>query len=90
MNPKREPFSLGERIKGLAADPKSQLKLSQIRIIVAIERAVARLEAIPRLRDHLLFKGGFVLLKTIESARFTRDLDALSFEHPPREGDGTH
>ena len=80
MKTKNDPFSLVEQIKRLAANPKSRLKFSQIRVIVAIERVIARLEAAPRLRDHLLFKGGFVLLKTIESARFTRDLDALAFD----------
>jgi hypothetical protein len=49
---KNEPLNLGEQIKRLAADPKSRLKLSQIRVIVAIERVVARLEAAPRLRVH--------------------------------------
>ena len=80
-------LSLEERIKRLGAAPKTGkahappgLTSNQIRVVVAIERAVARLEAETSLREHLIFKGGFVLLKTIESARFTRDLDALAFD----------
>lgn len=73
-------MKVGERIRGLASDPKLALTANQLRIVVAIERAVARLESNPKLRDHLIFKGGFVLLKTIGSARFTRDLDALAYD----------
>lgn len=51
--------------------------INQLRVILALERAVARLQAHPTLSKHLIFKGGFVLLKTLESSRFTRDLDAL-------------
>lgn len=53
---------------------------NELRVVVALERAVARLERHPRLKSHLIFKGGFVLLKTIETQRFTRDVDALAFE----------
>ncbi len=49
---------------------------NELRVIVAIERAIARLETEEKLKKHLVFKGGFVLLKTISSSRFTRDLDA--------------
>jgi predicted nucleotidyltransferase component of viral defense system len=73
-------MNLGMKIRKLASDNKLNLSANQIRVIVALERAVARLEHEPKLKDHLIFKGGFVLLKTIESARFTRDLDALAYE----------
>jgi hypothetical protein len=58
----------------------NNLSLNELRVVIALERAVARLESHPRLKDHLIFKGGFVLLKTIETNRFTRDVDALAFE----------
>jgi predicted nucleotidyltransferase component of viral defense system len=58
----------------------SNLTLNELRVVIALERAVARLESHPRLKEHLAFKGGFVLLKTIETNRFTRDVDALAFE----------
>lgn len=45
---------------------------------MALERAIARLERHPELAEHLVFKGGFVLLKMFESTRFTRDADALA------------
>ncbi|MGK5081674.1 hypothetical protein WDW37_00090 [Bdellovibrionota bacterium FG-1] len=50
MKPKNDPIGLVEQIKRLAAEPKSRLKFSQIRVIVAIERVIARLEAEPRVR----------------------------------------
>lgn len=55
-------------------------RLNDIRLVVAIERAIARLERHPQLADHLVFKGGFVLFKVVETDRFTRDLDALALE----------
>ncbi len=56
----------------------SQTSLNELRLIVALERAIARLERHPRLSGHLVYKGGFVLLKTFDSTRFTRDVDALA------------
>lgn len=57
---------------------ESQLNLNEVRIIVALERAIARLSSLPELSEHLIFKGGFVLFKNYESSRFTRDADALA------------
>lgn len=53
------------------------LSANEIRVILALEGIVARLSADPKLDKHLVYKGGFVLLKTLGSNRFTRDLDAL-------------
>ncbi len=39
---------------------------------------MARLGIVKGLADKLVFKGGFVLLKVLESQRFTKDLDALA------------
>lgn len=55
-----------------------RFNLNEVRIIVALERAIARLSAFPELQEHLVFKGGFVLFKSYESLRFTRDADALA------------
>lgn len=52
--------------------------LNELRVVVALERAIARFENHPRLSSHLIFKGGFVLLKTLDTLRFTRDVDALA------------
>jgi predicted nucleotidyltransferase component of viral defense system len=52
--------------------------INELRLIVALERAIARLESHPRLSSHLIFKGGFVLLKTVDTTRFTHDVDALA------------
>ncbi len=41
----------------------------------AIERLVVRLQSSPKLSRHLIFKGGFVMLKTYGSNRSTIDLD---------------
>lgn len=59
-----------------------RFNLNGIRIIVAIERAIARLSALSELAKHLVFKGGFVLLKSYKSSRFTRDADALAISIP--------
>lgn len=59
------------------ADKNSELSINEIRVILALERIVARLSNNSILDKHLIYKGGFVLLKTLDSQRFTRDLDAL-------------
>lgn len=57
-------------------DPR--LSVNELRIIVALERAIARIERHKELAEHLVFKGGFVMLKIYDSERFTRDGDALA------------
>lgn len=54
-------MKVSERIRKLSSDSELGLTANQLRIVIAIERAVARLENDPKLRDHLIFKGGFVL-----------------------------
>ncbi len=66
-------------LKKLAKNTKGS-SINELRLILALERAVARIEAHPKLSKHLVFKGGFVLLKTINSDRFTRDVDALAID----------
>ena len=68
---------LADALKKLAST-KLSLSYNELRTIVAIERAVARLSANKQLASSLVFKGGFVLLKTITTTRFTRDLDAVA------------
>jgi hypothetical protein len=53
--------------KYAAANP--QLSINEIRIILALERATARFVSYPPLAGHLVFKGGFVLLKTAHATR---------------------
>lgn len=57
----------------------SSLSVNELRIILALERIVARLSSEPLLDKHLIYKGGFVLMKSLGSERFTRDLDALGY-----------
>jgi predicted nucleotidyltransferase component of viral defense system len=59
--------------------------MNELRMIVALERAIARIENHPRLSSHLVFKGGFVLLKITETDRFTRDVDALALDISRKE-----
>ena len=66
-------------LKRLAAQDSAR-SINELRIVVALERAIARIENVPELSSHVVFKGGFVLFKWIESKRFTRDVDALVFE----------
>jgi predicted nucleotidyltransferase component of viral defense system len=56
----------------------TRLSVNELRVIVALERAIARLERHKELAEHLVFKGGFVMLKIYDSERFTRDGDALA------------
>ncbi len=65
------------KIKALASHD-SRLSINELRVIIALERAVARFEHEPLLAEHLVFKGGLVLLKSFDSLRFTRDADALA------------
>jgi predicted nucleotidyltransferase component of viral defense system len=52
--------------------------INTVRVIVALERVVARLQSHKKLSKHIIFKGGFVLLKSTPSLRFTRDADILA------------
>lgn len=61
---------------------ESKLSINELRVLLALERLAARLEAHKKLREKLIFKGGFVLLRAYNSNRFTRDLDALATETP--------
>lgn len=51
--------------------------VNRVRIIVALERLIARLMTQSYLRENIVFNGGFVMLKTTDSERFTKDLDAI-------------
>jgi predicted nucleotidyltransferase component of viral defense system len=68
--------NVAEALKLLAKS--GHKSFNDLRLLVALERAIARLERHPRLSEHLIFKGGFVLLKTTDTRRFTRDVDALA------------
>ncbi|MFN7454627.1 MAG: nucleotidyl transferase AbiEii/AbiGii toxin family protein, partial [Pseudobdellovibrionaceae bacterium] len=54
------------------------LSVNDLRMVLALERVIARVENHKKLSKHFVFKGGFVLLKTVNSNRFTRDVDALA------------
>ncbi len=66
-----------DSLKKIAKNSKAN-SINELRLILALERAIARIENHPKLSDHIVFKGGFVLLKTIKTSRFTRDVDALA------------
>ncbi len=59
---------------------KTGFSVNHIRVLIALERAVARLERHATLSTHLIFKGGFALLKETGTSRYTRDVDALARE----------
>ena len=54
------------------------LPINHLRVLLALERAVIRLEHHTTLSKHLIFKGGFALLKEIGTSRYTKDVDALA------------
>lgn len=76
MNSEKEKQIIRTMKALVQKDPR--LNINEVRVIVAIERAIARLSVSPDLVEHIVFKGGFVLLKSYESSRFTRDADALA------------
>lgn len=76
MSLEKQGLLVAEALKKIVSE-KSRQSYNELRVILAIERAVARLEREPKLAGHIIFKGGFVLLKTIDTLRFTRDLDAM-------------
>lgn len=66
-------------LKQLKAISKTTgLSINDLRTVLALERAVARIETEPELVNHLIFKGGFLLFKSIDTTRYTRDIDALA------------
>lgn len=74
-----------EVLRALAKLSKvSAFSINELRVVLALERVVARIERHKVLREKLIFKGGFVLLKSFDSKRFTRDLDALASNMPRR------
>lgn len=59
------------------ANAKDAWSINELRTVLGLERIVARLIHHKELKKHLVYKGGFVLMKALGSDRFTRDLDAL-------------
>jgi predicted nucleotidyltransferase component of viral defense system len=76
MSREKKAAQIKKQLANLTKSSKTLL-VNELRIILSLERIVARLEKSPELRNKLIFKGGFVLLKVLKSERFTRDLDAL-------------
>ncbi|HXW52494.1 MAG TPA: nucleotidyl transferase AbiEii/AbiGii toxin family protein [Myxococcota bacterium] len=64
------------RLKELSLE--TGLTVNDLRVVVALERAIARIEAEPSLAKSLIFKGGFLLFKSVDTTRYTRDVDALA------------
>lgn len=67
---------LNARIKKAAQELVVQ-DVNRVRGIVTLERIVARLMTNSFLKEHLVFGGGFVLFKELETNRYTRDADAV-------------
>jgi hypothetical protein len=62
----------------LLAKENPHISLNEYRVLIALERAIARIVRHPLLSKHLVYKGGFVLFKVLEHPRFTRDVDAIA------------
>lgn len=77
MNKMISPDKIQLELNKLAKTTKT-LSVNDLRMILALERVIARVENHKKLSKHFVFKGGFVLLKTVNSDRFTRDVDALA------------
>lgn len=77
MSKTMSPDKIQLELNKLAKNEKT-LSVNDLRMILALERVIARVENHKKLSKHFVFKGGFVLLKTVDSDRFTRDVDALA------------
>lgn len=73
-----DDVKIANKVIALVSKNKPELSINEIRVIIALERAIARILSNKILSDNLIFKGGFVLYKSYESMRFTRDADAIS------------
>ena len=69
-------MKLQTKLKKLSAE--KGLDINKLRIVFALERLVARVSSSSKLFDALIYKGGFMLLKKLETGRFTRDIDVLA------------
>ncbi len=67
--------SLKDKIKVLAK--RQQIDTAKFQTIVVFERVVARLLTRDFIRENMIFNGGFVMIKSYDSERFTKDLDAI-------------
>jgi len=67
---------LNAKIRKVAASLGVQ-DVNRVRGILTLERIVARLMTNPFLKEHLVFGGGFVLFKELDTNRYTRDADAV-------------
>ena len=67
--------SISKRLSNLAQG--QGVAFQSIATSFLIERLVARLTSDKRLKESLVFKGGYVGLRVYDSNRFTVDLDAL-------------
>jgi predicted nucleotidyltransferase component of viral defense system len=76
MNQEQKARKIRAQLTRLA-NTKGSWSINELRIVLALERIVARLIHHSELEKHLVYKGGFVLMKALGSDRFTRDLDAL-------------
>lgn len=68
--------SINDRLKNIAKE-KGFKDVERVRVILCLERIIARLMQNSYLHDHLIFGGGFVLYKNADSHRFTKDVDAI-------------
>ncbi len=75
MKNKKSPSSASIKQKLVSLSQKMDRDFNGLALEFAIERLVVRLQSSPKLSKHLIFKGGFVMLKTYGSNRSTIDLD---------------
>lgn len=79
MSSEKMSKQINDSIKKLSKAQPS-LPTNRIRVIIALEKTIVRLESHPTLAKHLVFKGGFVLFKILMNPRFTRDIDTIALD----------
>lgn len=68
--------SINERLRNFARENNIP-NVERARVILCLERVIARLMQDEYLCSKLIFGGGFVIYKSIQSLRFTVDIDAV-------------
>lgn len=68
--------SINQRLKNFAK-ANGISNIERVRVILCLERVIARLVQDEYLCSKLIFGGGFVLYKEVGSQRFTSDIDAI-------------
>ena len=75
MNLQSKAVSIRKRLSNYARE--NNFVYQNVETAFLLERLVVRITSIKKLRDNIIFKGGYVGLRVHDSGRYTTDLDAI-------------